>query len=334
MTAVLRPAADPAPVGLDTPSSRLLVTGAGGPAGVAVINALADGGHHVVAVDSDVASAGLFLAADQTVVAPASEPERFVSDLAAAVDKFDVDAVISSVAEEMLVLSGHEPDVGADLWVPDADVVRTCLDKWRFWEVLGPTDVPVAATARPTDGLDALLDTLPGPWVVKPRSGRGSRDVHFAVDRDELAWAVERVTDPIVQTRAPGTEFTVDVLTDRDGRVAGAVPRWRLETRAGVSTKGRTFDDPRVIDAARRTVERVGLQGVANVQGFVADDGHVVIIEVNPRFSGGLPLSLAAGADLVGEFLRGTLGLDVQPGRLRFRPGVTMLRHFSEVYSG
>jgi carbamoyl-phosphate synthase large subunit len=55
---------------------------------------------------------------------------------------------------------------------------------------------------------------------------------------------------------------------------------------------------------------------------------------VNPRFSGGLPLSLAAGADLVGEVVRGTLGQPLRRERLQYRPGVRMIRSFSEVFEG
>jgi len=77
----------------------------------------------------------------------------------------------------------------------------------------------------------------------------------------------------------------------------------------------------------------VRLIGPANVQGFVDGDGGVVIHEVNPRFSGGLPLSLHAGADLVEEYLRAIMGVPVRPERLIARPGVTMLRYFCEVFA-
>jgi carbamoyl-phosphate synthase large subunit len=136
---------------------------------------------------------------------------------------------------------------------------------------------------------------------------------------------------PLVQTRVRGREFTVDLLTDREGRLAAAVPRWRLETRAGISTKGRTFEDDRIVDIARLTLTAIGYRGAANLQGFVTDEGQVVVTEVNPRFSGGLALSLAAGADLVGEFVSLTLGGQVRPRRLVFRPGVTMTRHYTEI---
>ncbi|MBA3907020.1 MAG: ATP-grasp domain-containing protein [Pseudonocardiales bacterium] len=137
-----------------------------------------------------------------------------------------------------------------------------------------------------------------------------------------------------MQTRLTGTEFTVDVLVDHDGTLACAVPRWRLVTKAGISTTSRTFDSPALVAAVGHLTSAVALTGSANVQGFMAADGAIGFTEVNPRMSGGLPLSLAAGADLVGEYLRGLEGLPVRPERLKARSDVTMLRHFAEVYVG
>ena len=75
-------------------------------------------------------------------------------------------------------------------------------------------------------------------------------------------------------------------------------------------------------------LKSVGLIGPANVQGFVTEDGGVAVHEINPRFSGGLPLTLAAGCDVVEEYLRDLMGLAVRPERLVARPGVTMSRYF------
>ncbi len=134
-----------------------------------------------------------------------------------------------------------------------------------------------------------------------------------------------------MQTRVVGREFTVDLLTDRDGALVGAVPRWRVETKAGISTKGMTFADNAVVSIAARALRAVGLCGAANLQGFVGEDGNVSVIEINPRFSGGLSLSLAAGADLVAEYLLLAQGQPPSRERLQFRSGVTMTRHFQEV---
>ena len=76
----------------------------------------------------------------------------------------------------------------------------------------------------------------------------------------------------------------------------------------------------------------MGLCGAANLQGFVGEDGSVSVIEINPRFSGGLSLSLAAGADFVDEYLRLAQGGPPSRERLQFRAGVDHRpRHFQEV---
>ncbi len=305
----------------------VLVTGAGGAAGVAVIRALV-GRRPVVAADCDPLAVGLHLADDHGVLPRADHPD-FAAQVAKLGARTGATVLITTVAEEIPALhdgAGLLAEAGVRVWLPEAETVRTCVDKWRFAQACAGLPVPTTALGN--------VAGTPGPWIVKPRFGRGSRDVHAVDTPDEVAWALARVPEPIVQTRLTGAEFTVDALVDRDGTLAGAVPRWRLATKAGISTTARTFGHPALIEGVARLLTAVGLTGPANVQGFVDEHGGFAFTEVNPRFSGGLPLSLAAGADLVGEYLRGIDGLPLRPDRLRARTGVTMLRHFEEVYVG
>jgi carbamoyl-phosphate synthase large subunit len=306
---------------------RVLVTGAGGAAGVAVIRALR-GRYDVLAVDCDPDAVGLRLAGTSGVVPPGDSPD-FAAHVAKLASRHGATALVCTVAEEMEALTdgiGLLAEAGLRSWLPSASAVRTCTDKWAFAQACRASGIPVPATAL------ASVTGVPGPWIVKPRFGRGSRDVHPVDTSDDVAWALARVQQPLVQTRLAGREFTVDALVDRDGGLAGAVPRWRLDTKAGISTRGRTFDNRALVAAVAQLLTAVGLTGPANVQGFVGGAGEIAFTEVNPRFSGGLPLSLAAGADLVGEYLRGVRGEPVRPERLVARPDVAMFRHLVEVF--
>jgi carbamoyl-phosphate synthase large subunit len=319
---------------LDDPDAlgpvRVLVTGAGGPAGVAVIQELRKRGHYTIGVDADPMAVGLRLA-DESAVVPLFSDPAYVASLVRAATVSNAQALICTVAEEYPALVSGLPfleEAHVRLLLPSLDAAQTCTDKWRFAECLRTAGLPSPATGLGTD------EGVPGPWVVKPRFGRGSRDVFYARTRKDLADALKACPDPIVQSQIKGREFTCDVLMDPTGAMAGGVARWRLETKAGISTKGETFDNDDVLHLSGQVLKAVGLIGPANVQGFVCDDGAVMIHEVNPRFSGGLPLSLAAGADLVEEYLRAIMGATVRPERLVGRPGVTMLRHFCEVFEG
>jgi carbamoyl-phosphate synthase large subunit len=313
--------------------TRVLVTGAGGAAGVAVIRDLQRAGHAVVGADPDPLAAGSALADDGASLPFATDP-GFVDALRTLANEHRAAAVITTVSEEMAVIAGEAARATGDVlgvpcWVSPVETVRTCIDKSCFAAALAAGSIPTPATTL------GDAPPPPGPWIVKPRLGRGSRGVSAVDDPDELAWALGRTPDAVVQTRCTGREFTADLLVDHDGTMVACVPRWRLETKAGISTKGTTFLDPRVDDLARRTIDLIGLRGSANLQGFVDDDADppVTVVEVNPRVSGGLPLSLAAGADLVGQLLRGTLGQPLELERLTFRSGVTMVRHFAELFS-
>jgi carbamoyl-phosphate synthase large subunit len=308
-------------------TDSVIVTGAGGPAGIAVIRDLTARGHHVTAVDCDPLGAGLHLADDSAVVARFDDP-GYLDELCRLADKTGPCLLVSTLAEEMPRIAGATEVLqaaGCRTWVPRPEAVRACIDKWQFAQVLRRAGVSAPLTAL------GAGEHIPPPWIVKPRFGRGSRDVYTATDDTELAYALAHVDEPIVQSLVPGREFTVDALVDRDGVLAGAVPRWRIETKAGISVKGETFEAPVLIAGVDALLRSLDLTGPANVQGFASDTGAFTFIEVNPRFSGALPLSIAAGADLVGEYLRGVRGKRVRPEKLRYRPGVRMVRYFEEL---
>ncbi|HEY6623278.1 MAG TPA: ATP-grasp domain-containing protein [Acidimicrobiales bacterium] len=305
----------------------VMVPGAGGPAGVSVIQALGKAGHRTVGVDASPDAVGIRLA-DVGGTLPRADDPGFGSALCALGREHSVTAVIPSVAEELVPLARSSADLdaaGIAHWFPKPDAVESCTDKWRFHQAVMAAGLPVPPTALGT------AHGVPGPWVVKPRHGRGSRDIHLTDDPTSIARLVAEVPEALVQHCLTGREFTIDVLADRSGALVAAVPRWRNETKAGISVRGETFGHDALIKGAGSLVDALGLTGPANIQGFVSETGAFSFTEVNPRFSGGLPLSLGAGAELVEQYLRGTLGYALQPDRLGYRVGVRMYRYFEEI---
>ncbi|SNS73307.1 carbamoyl-phosphate synthase large subunit [Geodermatophilus saharensis] len=312
-------------------AAAVLVTGAGGPAGVAVVRRLTALGHRVVGVDADATAAGAALATVGAVV-PRADHVRFVDALVALATAHGADALVGTVAEELPALAAGADRLaaaGVATWLPDTAAVEVCCDKAAFARAMRAAGVPHPATTDTPAG----LVTVPGPWVVKPRAGRGSRGLRLLDARSDVVTAMREDSSLIAQTRLTGREFTADALVGRDGALVTVVPRWRDDTRAGISVKGTTFDSAEVTAVVAAALEAVALTGPANVQGFVADDGRATVVEVNPRFSGGLPLTLAAGADVVSAYLTGIRDPRAVLPHLWFTPGVRMSRYFAETYS-
>ncbi len=137
-------------------------------------------------------------------------------------------------------------------------------------------------------------------------------------------------TDLIVQSCLSGEEYTTDILADLNGEIIAVVPRLRLETRAGIIYKGRTCHDERLISWGHRIGKALNIKGPANIQCFVSGD-EISYFEVNPRFSAGLPLTIAAGVNSPWWLLRLLAGERPAQELLPFKP-IMMTRYWSEVF--
>jgi carbamoyl-phosphate synthase large subunit len=88
-----------------------------------------------------------------------------------------------------------------------------------------------------------------------------------------------------------------------------------------------------MIDASTALVEKLGAgPGVITLQLFLTGDGKVRFIEINPRFGGGAPLSIKAGADFPRWILQELTGRKPRIRPETFKDGLTMLRYDSEVW--
>src|SRR5439155_19577104 len=143
---------------------------------------------------------------------------------------------------------------------------------------------------------------------------------------------LDYVPDAIVQDYLPGTEFTVDVLCDFGGRVLSLVPRERLVIRAGVSDKGVTRRNEQVMKFAKEVAEKLKIIGPANIQ-CKWDGRGVSLIEVNPRFSGGIPLTIAAGADFPALLVQLKAGVHIAPQLGLFQDGLAMMSFEESIFA-
>ncbi|MBF6302950.1 ATP-grasp domain-containing protein [Nocardia amamiensis] len=282
-------------------------------------------GAAVIGVDADPLANGLLLDGIEPRLCPHVTDPRYGEALVKLCDTEAVDAVAPTVESELPALIGLADElgaVGARTWLPTHRAAAACRDKAVFAQALAE-----AAVAHPATWLPEQLDDAPadGEFVVKPRTGQGSRGVLECRGRERARAACLLIVDPIVQTRLSGTEFTADCLVGEDGR-AGVVLRWRLLTKGGLSIVTRTFTDPDIDTLVRATLAAVGIRGWCCVQGFATYTGPQ-ITEVNARPAGAFLAAEAAGADLTGQYLAALLGGPIDYDRLAYRAGVTLTKY-------
>jgi carbamoyl-phosphate synthase large subunit len=193
-----------------------------------------------------------------------------------------------------------------------------CNDKYETCRRLRAAGVSAAQSYRPGE-----LTHVETPLFIKPRTGRGAVGAFAVHSRRELDFFLEYIPDPIVQELLEGPEYTIDVLCDFQGRPLSIVPRERVVIRAGVIDRGRTVNDPALIALARHACDAIRFHGALNIQCRMRA-GSPVIFEINPRFSGGIALTLQAGADFPQTLIRLALGRRVEPEIGAFRDQLWM----------
>ncbi|MEV4703779.1 ATP-grasp domain-containing protein [Actinoplanes sp. NPDC049316] len=318
----------------DLTARPILVTAVGGAPGFDLARMLLDRGYPVIAADADPYAAGLFLPGVTPRVLPLSGADHYAAALLELCRTHRPAALIPTDEGEILRLIDVRERIEAldvRTWLPTHDAVSACHDKAVFHQRAREHGIPTPRTWLP-DQLGWIPDGL--DLVVKPRRGHGAQQVQFCRTARQARLLCELVDDPIVQERITGTEFTADCLADRTGTVS-VIPRRRLRVRNGLAVAAATFRDDQVAEAVTATVRAVGMTGLCCVQGFLTDSpDRIVITEVNARIAGAFPVSVAAGADLVGQFLNGAFSLPVDHDRLRFSPEIYLVKYVETLAAG
>jgi carbamoyl-phosphate synthase large subunit len=98
-------------------------------------------------------------------------------------------------------------------------------------------------------------------------------------------------------------------------------------------SKGQVVKHPAIMREAARLVETLGAgPGVITLQLFLTGDGKVKFIEINPRFGGGVPLSIKAGANFPKWIIQELLASKVNIRFDGFKDNLVMLRYDGEVW--
>ncbi|MBN1571510.1 MAG: ATP-grasp domain-containing protein [Acidobacteria bacterium] len=285
---------------------------------------------NVITTDMNNLSPGLYFGAKHYIVPLTTDP-HYIPIIKSICFRERIHLLIPTIDDELPLFGRHTNDfqaMGIKVAVSGEHTGLICNDKYSTAKFLLDKDIPFAKTWLPAE-LD--LQKLKYPLFLKPRTGRGSVGAFTISNEREMRFFLEYVPDPIVQEFLCGREFTIDVLSDFRGRVISVVPRERMVVRSGVTDRGKTLNHPGMIRLAIRTAEALDIRGPANIQVKLQDE-NATIFEVNPRFSGGIPLTIAAGADFPAWLIEMCCGRTVRPSIGKFTDGLIMACYEAAIF--
>lgn len=314
---------------------RVLITGGGTATAVSVLKGLRVQREipvHVTLADAQETIAGRYLA-DAFVQIPPASSSAFLDALRTICRQQSIGLLIPIVDYEFETFSKYASEFlndGTRVVISPLPVIRTCGNKQALAAWLASRGLRAPAIV-PKD--EALAGRVSFPLFVKPRTGgRGSLGAQRVDSVRELEVACSKLDDPLIQEFIDGEEYTVDTLSDFDGRLLGAVPRLRIETKSGVSVKGKTVHMTELVELVKKVAEGLPIYGPSNIQCFRRRDGSFVVSEVNPRFAAAVALSIAAGFNSPMLLLKLARGEKVEPFSISVQYGTTMLRYWEEVF--
>jgi carbamoyl-phosphate synthase large subunit len=321
------------PAKSSAPVRRIMITAAGTVTAQSLIKALREDGRAAFIAAGDMnplCATRAFV--DEFVTLPAAESPEFAQRCFEAARRMRIDLLVPLIVESEFLPLGeaHElfDSIGCRLVLPEREIVTRIGDKLEFAKFLREIGVP----GPPTLEYSESLEVARFPIYLKPRRGSGSVGTARIESSSTLHEAARGRSDLIVQEVVEGSEFTVDAFAAEPGRVVAAVPRERIAIKAGVSVKGRTYRHPAIERIVRDVVEKSKTRGPANVQGILSANGSFAIIEMNPRFSGTLALTTAAGINFASLLIDMFEGKPIPDLLGRHREGVVMMRYWSEVF--
>lgn len=298
----------------------------------------------VVGVDTnpDVAAKGEL---ESFYTVPRGTDSKYVPQILEICKKESIGIVIPCADEEVLAISRKKKvfdDEGIICAVDDIRTIFLTSDKWKLFEHLSRLNIPMPKY-RLVHNIQDIRDSADyfgypeNKFVLKPPIGRGTRNVWIIGKDCEGEYSLDKLYTIFEEKKPkkfgylameylPGPAYDVDVLA-KEGKSICTVPRRReWKNKLSPYSQGCIVEkntDP--MNFVKTIVALLNLNYVYDFDCGTTADGRSAIYEINPRFSGAIAASAAAGANIPVMLVRMLLGMDLPKCNIRFgtrmRPG-------------
>lgn len=249
----------------------------------------------------------------------ATQELSYVSQMLSICDKETVDAIIVLTDVEADVWNRHREELKAHsitLCLSGEETMLLCRDKRKMSSFL--LEKGLGNPIETVNLLDADIEAVPYPAVVKPYNGRSSQGLHYVSSIEEMKSLLTfcEAEEFVVQPFYKGSIITVDVVRqETTGECAVICRKELLRTGNGAGTSVLVFTNDTLEAICREIAEALNINGCVNFEFIEGEDGIYRMLECNPRFSGGVEFSCLAGYDCVTNHIRCFTGEKIEPSQ-------------------
>jgi carbamoyl-phosphate synthase large subunit len=270
--------------------------------------------------------------ADEYIQSPPVRKVDYIPKLLEIVEQKNISLIVPLTDLDLRSLARHRDRfaaLGCEVMIGASQDVDCCRDKLSFHRHLTEHGIPsIGSVDMETFYADPFY-----PCFVKPLAGSGSIGTRKIFHEQQLSEHRKANTGPmLIQPFVEGQEFTIDVYKSRAGNTSVIVPRIRLQVRSGEVEQGITVNHTELIEQTRRLSDSFdGLWGAFCCQCRITADGEILFFELNPRFGGGVPLSIESGANFPLYLLQDLFDMEITTDG-SFQENLMMMRYPSSIF--
>ena len=177
-------------------------------------------------------------------------------------------------------------------------------------------------------------EKLKMPFIIKPRFSRGSRGFRVIRKENDIEkyFNEEKFSkeELMVQQYIEGKEYTVSVVVSKEGKLLCVVPK-EIILKKGITQIGATRKSEIIEELCIRINEKFNPRGPFNVQLIIDEKNIPYIIEVNPRFSTTVALTIESGVDEISCLILDRLGKQFKIQE-NFKENLIMSRYSEQLF--
>lgn len=240
-----------------------------------------------------------FLLDNLFVISKASEKGTFIKQLINILNDIGIDIYIPIHSEECRVVSEYQKEIS------EKSCAKFMISPWETFKNLDNKEVAYRILRKigikTPEIFDSYLDVHRFPVVVKQKIGSGSKGFFACQSKEELELINKAYGNSVfIVEHIEGKEYTVDAFFNNSGQLVTYNQRVRIKTIGGAAIISENDFSVDVREQLEKIASEHKIVGPTNFQFFLTQEGEPIFTDINLRFaSGGLPLSIESGANIV-----------------------------------
>jgi carbamoyl-phosphate synthase large subunit len=289
----------------------ILVSGASGILGYGILKSLklAKNDYRLIGTTVyNISAASAF--SDVVEIAPLTSDSAYLPWLCSVIKKHKVNVVIPGLECDMIFWNKNRQiiqEAGAKELLNTSNLINLCSDKWVFYQTLQKN---YPEYSIPTF-VDPEYDSTPTPFLLKPRSGYGSKGIVIINSNGEFEQYKDKIgKDLMIQKIVgnPSEEYTLSAFLSENHDVLDSIAFKRVLSPAGYTQQAEVVDTQEFEPFLKDMAKTFHPIGPTNFQ-FRRENDKIKLLEINPRISAATSIRASLGfneADMSVEyFLRG-----------------------------